>query len=249
MTLETLKQVARKTIVVCLIIMTLLLALSIYTGTSPPFVVVDGRSMQHTDQSAIGVIDAGDIVLLQANARITTYVEGRSIGYLTYGDYGDVLVFKHPVFGLVIHRAIMYVRLNGTGYDVPGLKVFNVTEVRIDGMGWKRDLSITFQLDKLGNELGNEEGYITMGDRNAYGGGYDLWIVKSEYVLGRARGEIPYMGLVPLVARGQLVWGDGSVPSNSWLGLNVTLSIVVTSILVTILFGSLKNRRERWLGK
>src|SRR3989442_6936789 len=47
---------------------------------------------------------------------VVTYLEGRASGYATYGDYGDVIIFRHGSDPTpVIHRAIMYVTIHNNG--------------------------------------------------------------------------------------------------------------------------------------
>ena len=50
----------------------------VYSGVSPPFTVINSGSMQHSDESSIGTIDTGDMVIVKNPdyQEITTYVEG-----------------------------------------------------------------------------------------------------------------------------------------------------------------------------
>src|SRR2546427_2104456 len=79
------------------IVMGLLFA---YTQVWPPMVVVESESMQHASTtSSVGVIDTGDLVLVQAvraKSDLTTYVEARAMGYETYSNFGDVIIFHAP---------------------------------------------------------------------------------------------------------------------------------------------------------
>ncbi len=119
-----------------LIMAVILGAIYAYTGVWPPLVVVESASMQHSDsESYLGVIDTGDLVFVQAapaRTDVVTYVQGRATGYTTYGDYGDVIVFRlfnRPQDTPIIHRAIMYVIPNGTCgpacADVPELALLS----------------------------------------------------------------------------------------------------------------------------
>src|SRR5688572_5813549 len=60
-------------------------ALFAYARVWPPMVVVESGSMQHSDvRSHLGVIDTGDLVLLQSvssGSDVVTYVDGRVSGY------------------------------------------------------------------------------------------------------------------------------------------------------------------------
>src|SRR3972149_6736684 len=113
-----------------LVVALVMAALFAYTGVWPPMVVVESASMQHSNtESFVGVIDTGDLVLVQGVAAagdVVTYIEGRATGHSTYGDYGDVIVFIKPGAASastpLIHRAMAYVVRNETaGADVPAL--------------------------------------------------------------------------------------------------------------------------------
>jgi len=254
------KGLARDLLVAAIIVVVFLAAIYLYTGVWPPLVVVESSSMQHSNQeSFLGVIDTGDMVFQQAaptRADVVTYLEGRATGYATYGDYGDVIIFRRAGNPTpVIHRAIMYIRLyvNGTA-DVPALagitnwtaigdagpttSPYYLHSVAIRAMGFRHNLGITFDFANFRN-FAPRSGYITMGDNNAYnycltpdpcaGTPYDpTWVVLQADVIGRARGEIPWFGLLKLTlqptdsccADG---WGDTRAPKNSWDSLLVSL--------------------------
>ena len=250
-----------------------------YTQVYPPLVVVESASMQHSDDvSSVGVIDTGDLVLVQSaptRPTVVTWIEGRVTGHATYGDYGDVIVFRKPNSPSdptpVIHRALMYIVPNGSdAYDIPDLagwplslrwegvarggaptqSPYGLQSVTIHGMGWQGNLNITFDLlDFKAQDPVNRNvtGYITMGDNNAYdvcapsrpcGTGvlkpYDFqWVVPQGNILGRARGEIPWFGLLKLTldpARSGTKccdgWGDPLAPRNSWDSLTIALPLV-----------------------
>ncbi len=241
-----------------------------YTGVWPPLVVVESSSMQHSDTaSSIGVIDTGDLVFVQVaptRADVTTYLQGRASGYATYGDYGDVIIFRlarDPSATPIIHRAIMYVIPNGSVpglADVPDLGLlptsawqgyrgvlphespFGLTSVTIHGMGWQHNLGITFNLQYFVTNFGHP-GYITMGDNNAYNGcgpvldpcsgqTYDTqWFPSQGDIIGHARGEIPWFGLIKLLIAPTTscaqYWGDPCAPANSWTDLAISLVVLI----------------------
>lgn len=239
-----------------LIILVILAAIYAYTGVWPPLVVVESGSMQHSDSSSsIGVIDTGDLVFVQAaptRADVITYVQGRATGYSTYGDYGDVIIFRlfyRPQDTPIIHRAIMYVIPNGTSYaNVPDLSQLppqdwvgftaggqethvpdHLQSVEIYDMGY-RHLNVTFVFADLSAYMGRGPGYLTMGDHNAPE--YDTqWFPIQSDIIGHARGEIPWFGLIKLLvspapgcAQG---WGDPCAPANSWNDLALAMVFLV----------------------
>ncbi len=266
-------------IAIAVIIMVVILAsIYLYTGVWPPLVVVESSSMQHSNSASyIGVIDTGDLVFVQVaptRADVVTYLQGRATGYSTYGDYGDVIIFRlarDPGATPIIHRAIMYVIPNGTspGFaDVPDLALlptsqwqgyrngvreagaFGLTSVTIHEMGWQHNLGITFNLANLVTSFGHA-GYITMGDNNAYNDcgpsldpcnavPYDTaWFPSQGDIIGHARGEIPWFGLIKLLVSPSPTccqgWGDPNAPANSWNDL--ALSIVFLIALPFIVEG------------
>jgi signal peptidase len=261
-------------IAIAVLIMAVLLgAIYAYTGIWPPLVVVESSSMQHGHSvSYVGVIDTGDLVLVQsapARSDVVTYLEGRASGYSTYGDYGDVIVFRlahDPGATPIIHRAIMYVLPNGSLADVPdlarlpksewqgvrnGLNVsgaYGLSEVTIHEMGWQHNLGITFNLAALlGSLVGGHAGYITMGDNNAYDHcrssldpcsndfglpPYDTgWFPSQADIIGHARGEIPWFGLIKLLLTPSSSccqgWGDPGAPANSWSSLALAIVFLI----------------------
>ena len=261
------KGLARDVLVAGIIVAVVLLALFAYAGNWPPLVVVESKSMQHGDrESSIGVIDTGDMVFQQAaptRASIVTYLEGRATGYATYGDYGDVIIFRRAGGATpIIHRAIMYVTLhvNGTAdvRDVSGLPdsgwdARNLTgptrnpvflrSLTIRHMGFERNINLTFSFDTFSSAV-ERSGYMTMGDNNSFRqcrlqrddcpSGYDplSWMPRQEDVQGRARGEIPWIGLIKLTLQPTDSccpggWGDPEAPKNSWDSLLVTLIFLV----------------------
>ncbi len=237
---------------ILLIIAAIFGALFAFTRTWPPIVVVESGSMQHSNETSfLGVVDTGDIVLVQEIRRpedVVTYVEGRARGYSTYGDYGDVILFQGPTdVKPVIHRPILRLLWNDTtqGFDIPSLldleRGVDWDSNRPTPLGLRaggsvilhnvtfKDLSIEFPIGGFISEViasrctRENPCYVTMGDYNApY---YDEALVRHSWVLGRARGEIPWLGLIKLLLGGTHGWGDSRVPANSWASLGIVLLI------------------------
>ena len=191
-----------------------------YSGNWPPMVVIESGSMEHEDNplypeprySHIGVIDTGDLVIVkQAEKKdIVTYLEGKKLDYKKYGDYGDVIVYYkngietyngQPVTP-VIHRAMAWVDVleNGT-YYIPEINIYFEGKIILSEIG----------LPDSQHSLSNLEssGYITKGDSypgNKFPdqfGHYDITgkkvqPVDPDWVVGMARGELPWFGLIKL---------------------------------------------------
>jgi len=201
--------------------------LVVYTSNWSPVVAVDSSSMQHSfDASEIGLMDTGDLVLVktvQSSSDIVTYVKGRVTDYRTYGDYGDVILFRDPEFPdepPVIHRAMAFVIWNEStrGYDVPGLRAwpstewsgmrgdvvatgpYGLTSLTLHHGGFGGDTDLKWNLTFLAQSFPHS-GYLTLGDNNVYTAERktDWWIVPYESVIGVARGELPWLGLPKLL--------------------------------------------------
>lgn len=232
----------------------LLASLFALARTWPPVVVVESGSMQHGNETSfVGVVDTGDIVLVQEVSDpedVVTYVEGRSRGHRTYGDFGDAIIFQRPTDArAVIHRPLFRLLWNETarGFDVPSLLGLE------RGVDWDSNKTTPLGL-RAGNSVTLYNAtfrgvtlrisfspfvqeiiatrcvpvnpcYVTLGDNNAPS--YDQFLVRHSWVLGRARGEIPWIGLLKLLLDGTYGWGDDRVPANSWTLLTVALLLLI----------------------
>jgi signal peptidase I len=246
-------------------------AVFLYSGLWPPFVVVESKSMQHSDDtSKIGIMDTGDLILVQeysSDDGIVTYVEGYSTGHKTFGDYGDVVVYQRDGtdrYTPVIHRAIVLLLYNSTwnSYYVPSLADFpadlwshdgvqdgcwwNLTgDLTIYHVGYK-DATIVIPLDSLLSY--GRGGLITKGDhndvidQNSYQPISD-GPVQDDWIVSVAKGELPWFGLVKLWASGQYQpYGDG-VPENSWTDLFACIALIIAVPIAIDVSNSLLKRR------
>ncbi len=240
----------------------ILAALFAYSGIWPPLVVIESKSMQHSDTTSyIGVIDTGDLVVVKKAtdaSQVVTYVDGMSSGHYTYGEYGDVIIYyKSGLSKPIIHRAIVYLDYNvtGGGFDIPSLNKIPADKWAVIGGSkscWNQkgaiDLydvgyaQVTVHLDLAGmlnyfkdRGIAPHGGLITMGDNNwspgtsGPVGTYDQQSimkepVKDAWLIGLARGEIPWFGLLKL-------WLTGTappyVPHNSEYSLLFTLGLLI----------------------
>ena len=250
---------ARDLAVAFLIVAIVMGLLFAYTQVWPPMVVVESDSMQHSGTSSfVGVIDTGDLVLVQAvHARsdITTYVEARATGSETYSNFGDVIIFHAPGRAIdatpIIHRAMVYVVRNASGgVDVPSLADLDASQW--SGMWGAQPATAPLHLTQLtlkavrswhmngpstvdiSWETGSvrTSGFLTKGDHNPGPNG-DGWgdAVGVERIVGKARGELPWFGLIKLTlapgASGCCPgWGRGA-PRNSWDSLLISLVVII----------------------
>ncbi|ADD07814.1 S26 family signal peptidase [Candidatus Aciduliprofundum boonei] len=229
-----------------IIVLVIFLSLYAYAQTWPPIVVIESGSMQHGDLSHIGTIDTGDIVIVKkvySADDVVSYVEGRMKGYETYGDYGDVIIYKcHGE--LIIHRAIVYLHWNGKEWKIRGFENGNypswlhVTKdyITIDNVGYEHK-KIIINLQKLNPNVVGKEGFITMGDHNLARFGpsaYDQstsgfipicpYLVNYNMIVGVARGEIPWFGAIKLYLTHT---NTEEIPSNTNVNLAISLIVLV----------------------
>ena len=176
----------------------------------------------------IGTIDTGDLVLVKSAERsdIVTYLAGKQQGYERYGDYGDVIIYyKNGLRGVcsagasldeaecnrqdgewppatpVIHRAMAWVEVRDNGsYYLP--------EVDMEFANGKLVLA------EIGLPPGapltgiTQSGYITKGDSTGNRHpdqlthhdllGQSVQPVQPGDIVGMARGELPWFGLIKL---------------------------------------------------
>ncbi|MCX9011825.1 MAG: S26 family signal peptidase [Candidatus Methanoperedens sp.] len=144
-------------------------------GLWSPMVAVESGSM-------IPHIQIGDIILVESidRTKVTTYEEGKQSGYISFGEYGDVVLYRP--YGKkdvtpIIHRAMYYVE---KGEPM-----------------WQNGPAAPYA------------GYITKGDNPKTNPLYDQQgsissqqPVKKEWVIGVARFyRVPLVGYVSLIPR------------------------------------------------
>lgn len=193
-----------------------------------PIVVVESGSMMHCSNGVgipygrdcdsrlarLGTIDPGDLILVKNvddRDDLDTRLGG---GKARYGAEGDVIVFKPDGLGArtpVIHRALFFLQVNADDtFTIAELGLHRITDLddpRIQATGLASGYAATLRdsrLDSLCGPVGPaRSGFVTRGDNNpAADQGAHTGIancpVKVEWVLGEARGEIPWLGLVKL---------------------------------------------------
>lgn len=264
------------------VVLIIILGLWAYSGIWPPLVVIESSSMQHSQTaSEIGVIDTGDLVIIKKVSgaeEVTTYLEGMKTGHQTYGEYGDVVIYKpygQAQRTSIIHRAFARMIYNQSGgYDIPALKDipqsswsvssgqkvwYNLnTQVSFFNIGYNQvtvKLNLTTILNNFqGAHLAPHSGIITLGDNNH--GIVDqspmaniCWApIKSEWVQGEARGELPWFGLLKLWITGPSP--DGPVPENSKTNLFISIGLIIAVPLAIDVTGYVLNRKgiDLWGG-
>ena len=152
------------------------------TGTWPFMVAVQSGSMEPN-------LHIGDVVILvsPSKTKIVTWVEGKQNGYMSFGDYGDVIVYYpngNKKVTPIIHRVIAWVN---AGDRIPIL----------DHTTGKLILS---------NVVAKSSGYITQGDHNPFPdqlaelpNGERIQPVKDSWIIGVAKFRVPYVGYFRLI--------------------------------------------------
>ncbi len=240
---------ARDLVVVALVIGVLLGGLWTYSGQSldqPPLVVVESGSMMHPDApfGRIGTIDPGDLVLVKevdardAPARIATAYEGAA--QTAYGGYGDVIVFR-PLGDLertpIIHRALTWVEATPAGDD---------DEMRYEYRNLDGEMVTTMSVDLP--EVGIVDmkppasGFVTKGDNPQTNHNADPVshmpgrLVQPEWILGTAKGQAPWLGLIKLAFAGNPVPFDAAghckvlratAPCDTWAALGISAGVLL----------------------
>ncbi|KAA0001940.1 MAG: S26 family signal peptidase [Thermoplasmata archaeon] len=224
----------------------ILAALWGYTGQFPqsPMVVVTSGSMMHDGEpypeasyGKIGTIDPGDLVLVKKINDRTDVIPRGALGnpdtkHRTYREYGDVIIY-YPMGNKervpIIHRAICWVEVNGDG------------TYTVEAYGIERAESITIEELHLNGYKPQNSGFITKGDNNEYpdqipSGGICEQPVKVDWIVGKARGEIPWFGLIKLMIFGNGMGYDGPdavkvgnavAPKDEWVCLGLSMLLLI----------------------
>lgn len=251
--------------VAALLVALILLAMFAFTGKWPPLVVVESNSMMHGEDnlSHLGVIDTGDLVLVKkvdSVSDIETYVDGCVSGHKTYGDYGDVIVYKvngQDLHTPIIHRTMVYLQVNpdGVSYTVEALRDLPSEKWSVSGSGDTWDhLTSTLTIRDVGysgafvvidiTHLSTpfKSGYITKGDHNSQvdqSAGFSP--VQIEWVVGMARGEIPWFGLLKLWSTDTL---GSPEPENSVRNLWISIAIIIVAPIVVDFALTYKEKKD-----
>ena len=236
-------------------------ALWAYTGQFPhtPMVVVTSESMMHQNSpfGKIGTIDPGDLVLVKKiyskNDIITRGNESHPMTkHRTYGDYGDVIIY-YPMGNKkrvpIIHRAICWIQKNSDGtYDVKEFGIHHAKEITIPEL-------------HLYNYRPQHGGFITKGDNNEYpdqlpNGGICPQPIEPTWIIGKARGELPWFGLIKLMIYGNgngyqgndaVRIGKAVAPKDEWICLGISLFVIIVLPSIWDAYNFFKSRKSKEL--
>jgi signal peptidase len=214
--------VLREVLVGAALIVVLLGTLFVSTGQpfpgGSPVVVVTSGSMMHctngqqplgkdcapSSYGRVGTIDPGDLVFVRHVGQasdVATKAQGRSS---TYGDHGDVVVYHREgstVVTPIIHRALFFLAVNADGtYSVADLGLDHVA--RLDQPALTRLTGCPLAPSGGRAWTPDSSGFITRGDNNPAAdqcpGAAISGPARVAWLLGKARGEVPWVGLIKL---------------------------------------------------
>lgn len=260
--------------VALLFVVIILLSMFAFTGQWPPLVVIESQSMMHNKNSIseIGAIDTGDLVLVQKvdePSDIKTYMDGFTSDYRTYGDYGDVVIYKNKgseTTTPIIHRAIIYLEYNPSDLsykseslrDAPSYKWTtsdksdtwdHLTSMLIIYYVSYDQLTITIDIPSIRAHTASDSqgvpqsAFVTKGDNNPTIDQLSSAFspVQMSWIVGKARGEIPWFGLLKLWSTHTI---HSEAPSNSVRNLWISVALIVISPVFVDIALTVKERRE-----
>lgn len=250
-----------------LFVLIILIALWAYTGqwfNAQPMVAVESNSMMHLDEpfGRLGTIDSGDMVLLvKIDGKDDIVPRGSSFkGALAeedpdnyhYGNYGDVIVYRpygDPDETQIIHRAICWVEYNEqyNTYTVEDYDIYNQSTVNIPEIGL-----YNYRPDNP------HSGFITKGDNVTTNHDADQTSrsicdepIKVEWISGKARGELPWIGIINLLFN-DVTTGDNTlnnVPRDSFDCLFVLLESLILIPIGMDILSFYKNRKQELINQ
>jgi signal peptidase len=263
--------IIRDIFIAFIILVIIMVALWGYTGQpfpQAPLVVIESGSMMHNDApfGKIGTIDPGDLVLVVAvhsKKDIVTYGEAKSeeTSCFTYGNYGDVLIYRPDTDGdgsisdlqdagrtPIIHRAMCWVEYNENTklYTIKEYGIINASSISIKELG-------------LEDYKPKWSGFITKGDNNPVCDQSNIYPtpicpqpVPVEHIIGKARGEIPWFGLIKLAFFGNNVepqkgWTTilfATAPTDCWISLGICLLILILIPLSLDVYDYFKKKKS-----
>lgn len=236
----------------------------VYSDSWPPVYTVESESMEHSANWTYGTINTGDIVFVKNihsdSSNVVTYVQGRETGYSTYGEYGNVILYKVPG-KIIIHRAMFYLSWTDgkpvvAGYNNQSWIQITGNAVIIDDVGFSHRNLVVY----LSNMV-NKSGFVTVGDYNLanapnipyYNASVNAYEASDQNsfgynpatpasIVGVAFGQIPWFGLIKLnLMRLAGTWTDYyMVPNNAYTFLIISIAAIIAAVLFP--YGAVSDR-------
>ncbi len=251
----------RDVFVALMLVLILLIALWGYTGQwfGTPMVAIESGSMEHLNPpfGRIGTIDAGDMVLLvkvDEKSDISPFVDKENY---EYGKNGDVVIY-HPDGRTrgdqIIHRAMCWVEVE----NIQGEKVYTIEGTDVI----KKDSNEQLYLPEMGiRTIDNKpivvnwtnSGFITKGDNPSTNptcdqiGGISREPIKIDWISGKARGEIPWIGTINLFFNDVLSGEEstvGNVHEDSIICLFALIAILISIPIILDIISYINSKKE-----
>lgn len=172
--------------------------------------------------------EPGDVILYNANGQGSTPIIHRAILFLEW-DPVSSSYNATDISGLKCGNASGDYRTPGTSTGCALTGLTSATSIELYGVGW-RSVPVSIPTDP--GALGDHSGFVTMGDNNfvpigcasSCSGDPDQvdglsQLVEPGWIVGVARGMIPWVGAVKLLLEGDAQ----SVPAQSWQFLGLTV--------------------------
>lgn len=218
----------------------------VYSGHDPYFSVVTSQSMQHDDDSSsIGIIDTGDLVYVRDKSKldIQTYLQGLETGFMTFGDYGSVIIYKTGDNSNVIHRALLIIEVKedslGKYASIPNLDTYPSwnsryspgsdldpemlrEDITLNDVGYRGiDVNIDIEFILSRTEPG-VSGYVTMGDNNSIIDQSPIsnssfiisGLVTYDMIVSIPVLEVPWIGSIKLILDERGIVVDNHAPNS-----------------------------------
>jgi signal peptidase len=184
-----------------------------------------GRNCDDPSLGRLGTIDPGDLILVKDIDHPGDVDTLAADGSRHYGRAGDVVVYRpdgNAGRTPVIHRALFWLQANDDGtFTVADLGLSHVDSLdqpEVRRLGLAAGYADTLRdprFDSICGPVGPaRSGFITRGDNNPAAdqsahGGIAVCPVQMAFILGKARGEIPWLGLFKLLVS-DLTTGTGN---------------------------------------
>lgn len=260
--------IMRDVFVAFIFVLVILMILWTYTGQwfAAPMVAIESGSMEHLHPpyGRIGTIDAGDMVLLvKVNNKEDVNPFATSNEY-HYGKKGDVVVYLpdgKTNTDQIIHRAMCWIEVE----YIDGEKVYTIENA--DPPIIRQNASKPIYIPEFGIRQGNKgksmpwfehSGFITKGDNPDSNptcdqiGNISRQLIKVEWITGKARGELPWIGTINLffndLFAGTLFSSQGTlkhVPQDSFDCLIVFLEVLILIPVGLDLLGYYKSKKKQ----
>jgi signal peptidase I len=202
----------------------------------------------------VGFIDPGDLIFVRDVDERDDVLTKAAGGKERYGNAGDVVVFRlngRANQTPIIHRALFWLEAHGDGtFSVPELGIHRTSDLGQPAIT-QLTRCVLQPSEPGGRPLGPaSSGFITRGDNNPYADqclhGLGTGPVRMSWVLGKARGELPWLGLIKLFVDD--VTGNTSNFSRAGADSKVMLALTVGALVVVpwgVDIGLRRRRRRR----